>query len=224
MQISMVRFVQYSIIVMAMDEVFLAKIFQYLVIVLSAVFHEYAHGFMAFRLGDPTAKYEGRLTLNPLAHIDPVGTVALPLFLLFTAGGFIGWARPVPYNPYNLQGKYGSLKVALAGPATNLLIALGISLIIRFLALYPDIFKFASSFLDFLILIAYINIFLGLFNLIPLPPLDGSKIFADLFPNQWQIVMQMGFMGIFIALFIAMYLLPPLADFIFRVFVGARFY
>ncbi len=87
------------------------KIFLYIIIVLSAVVHEYSHGWMANALGDPTAKREGRLTLNPIKHLDPMGTVIVPLFLLFFAGGFIGWAKPVPYNPYNLKGKHGSAKV-----------------------------------------------------------------------------------------------------------------
>lgn len=201
------------------------RIFLYIIIILSAIFHEYAHGWVAYRLGDSTAKDAGRLTLNPLPHLDPIGTVILPLFLLFTAGMFLGWAKPVPYNPYNLKDqRYGSLKVAIAGPSANLLIALILGLIIRFsssqiLSSYPTLIYFFS----FLGLIVYINIFLALFNLIPVPPLDGSKIFADLFPSKWTYFMQSGFLGIFLALIIAFTILTPIARFIFGAIVGQTF-
>ena len=161
-----------------MENVISQKIFLYLVIIFSAVFHEYAHGWAAYQLGDTTAKDAGRLTLNPLRHLDPVGTVIIPLFLLFTSGIFIGWAKPVPYNPNNLRDqKYGNLKVGIAGPAANVLIALILGLFIRFFSGYLVITNILPLiFFDFLALIAYINIFLALLNLIPLPPLDGSKI------------------------------------------------
>ena len=196
------------------------RFFLYLVIILSAVFHEYAHGWVAYRLGDTTAKDAGRLTLNPIPHIDLWGTVIVPLFLLFTSGIFIGWAKPVPYNPYNLRDqKYGSLKVGVAGPATNLMLALILGLTLRLLAATAG----PSIFLELLALIVYINIFLGLFNLIPFPPLDGSKVFADLFPRQWQYFMKLGFAGIFLALLVAFFLLPPVAQFIFWIFTGQQF-
>ena len=108
-----------------------------LVLVFSAVIHEYAHGWMAFRLGDDTAKKEGRLTLNPLVHLDWFGSIILPLLFIITkANFFLAWAKPVPYNPYNLRDKkYGELKVALAGPASNILLALFFGLVARFLPL-----------------------------------------------------------------------------------------
>lgn len=198
------------------------KLFIYIVIILSAVIHEYAHAWAAYQLGDPTAKNEGRLTLNPLVHLDPLGTVIIPLFLLFTSGVFIGWAKPVPYNPYNLRdSKYGSLKVAVAGPGVNLLIALVLGLILRFLS--PVLLNYNSSLPFFLGFIVYVNIFLALFNLLPFPPLDGSKIFADLFPNQWRNFMRLGMVGIFIALLVAFFILPPIANFVFRLIVGQNF-
>lgn len=198
------------------------KLFIYIIIILSAVIHEYAHGWAAYQLGDPTAKNEGRLTLNPLVHLDPLGTVIIPLFLLFTSGVFIGWAKPVPYNPYNLRDlKYGSLKVAIAGPGINLLIALILGLILRFLS--PVLLNYNSNLPFFLGFIVYVNIFLALFNLLPFPPLDGSKIFADLFPNQWKYFMQLGMIGIFIALLIAFFILSPVANFVFRLIVGQSF-
>jgi len=200
----------------------MTEIFIYIIIVLSAVFHEYAHGWAAYQLGDSTAKDEGRLTLNPLVHLDPIGTVILPLFLLFTSGMFLGWAKPVPYNPYNLRDlRYGTLKVAAAGPGVNLLIALVIGLILRlFLPIISSYSMVLPSYLGFVV---YVNIFLALFNLLPFPPLDGSKIFADLFPNQWKYFMQLGMMGIFIALFMAFFILSPIANFIFKIIVGQGF-
>ncbi len=193
------------------------RLFLYIVIVFSAVIHEYSHGWMAYRLGDSTAKDAGRLTLNPLAHIDPIGTVILPLFLLLTGGIFLGWAKPVPYNPYNLEDKkYGSLKVAIAGPGSNFILAIIFGLGARFLSQA----SISPAFIEGLLLVTYVNIFLGLFNLLPVPPLDGSKVFADLFPNQWRTFLKTGFLGIIIAIFIAMTLLPPIAQFIFRLIVG----
>jgi len=198
------------------------KIFIYITIVLSAVFHEYAHGWAAYQLGDSTAKDEGRLTLNPLVHLDPIGTVILPLFLLFTSGMFLGWAKPVPYNPYNLRDlKHGTLKVAIAGPGANLLIALVFGLILRFFL--PIISNYSMILPSYLGFIVYVNLFLALFNLLPFPPLDGSKIFADLFPNQWKYFMRLGMMGIFLALFVAFFILSPVANFIFRIIVGQGF-
>jgi len=200
----------------------MTELFIYIIIILSAVFHEYAHGWAAYQLGDSTAKDEGRLTLNPLVHLDPIGTVILPLFLLFTSGMFLGWAKPVPYNPYNLRDlKYGTLKVAAAGPGANLLIALVIGLILRFFL--PVISSYSMVLPSYLGFIVYVNIFLALFNLLPFPPLDGSKIFADLFPNQWKYFMRLGMMGIFIALFIAFFILSPIANFIFKIIVGQGF-
>ena len=200
----------------------MVKLFIYIVIILSAVFHEYAHGWAAYQLGDSTAKDAGRLTLNPLVHLDLFGTVIIPLFLLFSSGIFLGWAKPVPYNPYNLKDlKYGTLKVAAAGPGVNLLIALTLGLILRFFL--PTLSVYNPTLPFFLGFIVYVNIFLALFNLLPFPPLDGSKIFADLFPNQWEYFMQLGMMGIFIALFIAFLFLSPIANFIFRLIVGQGF-
>lgn len=196
------------------------KFFLYIIIVLSAAFHEYAHGFMAYRLGDSTAKDAGRLTLNPLAHLDLMGTVVIPLFLLFTGGIFIGWAKPVPYNPYNLRDpKYGSLKVGIAGPFVNFLIALILGLLFRFSTILP----FQNEiFIQFLGLIIYINIFLALFNLIPIPPLDGSKILTDLLPQLRRSFETFGLFGIFFAILFAFYVLPPLARFLFLAITGVN--
>ncbi|MDB5225705.1 MAG: peptidase [Candidatus Adlerbacteria bacterium] len=147
------------------------------VLVLSVVLHEVAHGYMANWLGDPTARLEGRLTLNPISHIDPIGSILLPALLVITHSPMlIGYAKPVPYNPYNLRGKYAEGWVAFAGPGTNIILALIFGLIIRFFGAQLD-----ATLLTAFGTIAYINMLLALFNLIPIPPLDGSKVLSSLF-------------------------------------------
>src|SRR5262245_61387810 len=144
-------------------------VFGIAVLVVSVILHEVAHGYMANWLGDPTARLEGRLTLNPVSHIDPVGSVLLPALLVMTQSPLlIGYAKPVPYNPYNLRGKYAEGWVAFAGPAVNIVLALIFGLIIRFFggAIEPELLAAFAT-------IAYINMLLALFNLIPIPPLDG---------------------------------------------------
>ncbi len=151
-------------------------IFGIIVLIFSIVLHEVAHGYMADWLGDPTARLQGRLTLNPVSHIDPIGSVLLPGLLLIThAPILIGYAKPVPYNPYNLKGKYAEGLVAFAGPGTNILLALIFGLLIRFSAaqLGPDLIAAFA-------VIVYVNMLLALFNLIPVPPLDGSKVLSTL--------------------------------------------
>lgn len=132
--------------------------------------HEYSHAQAAYILGDPTAKSQGRLTINPLAHFDPIGTL-----LIFIIG--IGWGKPVPFNPLNLRNqKWGSALVGLAGPLSNFLMALLVGLLLRFLPISnPSLISFFSIFV-------WLNIILGLFNLLPVPPLDGSHIFLAILP------------------------------------------
>ncbi len=154
-------------------------IFQIVVLIFSVVVHEVAHGYMANWLGDPTARLQGRLTLNPIKHLDPMGSVILPLLLKLSGSPvLIGYAKPVPYNPHNLRGRYDEALVAFAGPGTNILLALVFGLAIRFFheALSP-------SLLVAFAIIASINIMLAIFNLIPFPPLDGSKILSVLLPG-----------------------------------------
>ena len=193
-------------------------LFLYIVVIISAVFHEFMHGWMANNLGDSTAKDLGRLTLNPLKHIDLIGTLLLPLFLILTTnGGFIGWAKPVPYNPYNLTDrKFGSTKVAFAGPAANFFMALIFGLIVRFIPLNSTLFVTFSW-------ITYINLALGFFNLIPVPPLDGSKLLIDLFPKSAIFVMRFSVFGIFFALLIGFFILSPLSSLFFSLITGQLF-
>ncbi|MCD4705853.1 site-2 protease family protein [bacterium] len=172
-----------------MDLIFL--VFALFALIYSIILHEYAHGWMADQLGDSTAKYAGRLTLNPIPHIDPMGSIFIPAMLvLFNAGFIVGWAKPVPFNPNNLSDKkYGIAKVALAGPAANFFIALFLGMILRIC--YTD--ALSGYNLDiFMQLIAYViwlNLLLGIFNLMPIQPLDGSKIFATFLPYKWQEIM-----------------------------------
>lgn len=199
----------------------------YVIITLSAVIHEYAHAWTADRLGDPTPRMEGRLTLNPLPHIDPFGTFILPLALLFIGGTFIGWARPVPFNPYNLRDpRWGVLKVGFAGPASNFVLALALSAIYRFapaLAQGSVAPLQLAIFLEVVGLMIYINIMLGLFNLIPVPPLDGSKVIPELLPYRYRSIFEQSFAGIAIALFVAFFFLPYVARAVFWVFTGTQF-
>ncbi|MCU0679607.1 MAG: site-2 protease family protein [Planctomycetes bacterium] len=194
-------------------------IFQIIVLVFSAIIHEYMHGWMADRLGDPTAKNLGRLTLNPIPHIDLFGSILLPALLVITNAGFVfGWAKPVPYNPYNLRDqKYGGAKVAAAGPLGNFITALFFGLILRF-------FPLASQLEVFLQLIVFINLLLMVFNLVPIPPLDGSKILAAFLPHEWQVrFAAMERYGMFVVLLFIMlgfFTIIPVINFLFRLIVG----
>jgi len=155
-------------------------IFTLLILLFSIIIHEIAHGSVAYALGDPTAKEAGRLDLNPLKHLDPVGSVLLPLFLSILGGPIIGWAKPVPVNPMNFNDqRWGDLKVALAGPMANFSIALIFGLIIKFVQL-PE------SFLIIATTVVFYNIALGIFNLIPVYPLDGSHVLFSLLPDRFE--------------------------------------
>jgi len=171
-------------------------IFQLAVLIFSVMIHEISHGFMALKLGDTTAKDAGRLTLNPITHIDPIGSLFLPFFLYLSGAAIIGWAKPVPYNPFNLYKdmKYGPLKVALVGPLFNLLLAIVFAIIIRFGSSFIN-----PSLLGFMGLIVFMNLFLAVFNLIPIPPLDGSKILMPILPREYSAKLEnLGFSGIFL--------------------------
>ncbi|MDD5696852.1 MAG: site-2 protease family protein [Candidatus Pacebacteria bacterium] len=147
------------------------------VILFSIIIHEVAHGSVAYYLGDSTAKESNRLSLNPFNHLDPIGSFIVPLVLLLFTGGrgpIVGWAKPVPIDFYNIRDKrWGALKISLAGPAANLLMAFIFGLLIR-LPVFP------VGFYQFFYIIVFYNIVLAIFNLIPIPPLDGSHILFDI--------------------------------------------
>jgi Zn-dependent protease len=171
-------------------------IFYVVVLIMSIVIHEVAHGYSAYLLGDDTAKLNGRLTLNPIKHLDPFGSVILPLLLYFTTAGsfLIGWAKPVPYNPANLRkGRMGNLIVAISGIGANLTIAIIFGLLMKFgpmigIPLYNLDGITANPFYNITTIIVMINLVLALFNLIPIPPLDGSKVLFALLPFKYRYV------------------------------------
>lgn len=195
------------------------------VLVISIILHEMAHGFMADYLGDPTARMQGRLSPNPLVHIDPIGSILVPgLLFLTNAGLLFGWAKPVPYNPYNLRDqKWGEALVAAAGPAVNLLIALVFGLLIRF----ADPIDLSDSFIHLSSYVVYMNILLAFFNLIPFPPLDGSKIVHPFLPLALAVRYRVfvsnferwGLLGTFLFIFIFINLLwGPFSRLVFTIF------
>ena len=164
----------------------LITIFFLIILLFSVIIHELAHGSVAYSLGDPTAKYAGRLTLNPLKHLDPFGSVILPLLLFLSGSQFlIGWAKPVPINPYNFKDqKWGPLKVAVSGPASNIIVALIFGLLIRFMP--SSLFISAPGLFLMFAFTVWINMILAIFNLLPIPPLDGSWILFNFLPSKYE--------------------------------------
>lgn len=155
-------------------------LFQICILVFSVIIHEISHGFAALFFGDKTAEYEGRLTLNPIKHIDLFGSILLPLLLYITHAGFmIGWAKPVPYNVYNLRNrKVAEPLVAFAGPFSNIVVALIFGTLTRIFASgYADL-----QLVEIFSFVTLVNISLAIFNLIPIPPLDGSKVLFSILP------------------------------------------
>ncbi len=200
------------------------SIFYIIVLIFSIVIHEYAHGWMADRLGDPTARYMGRLTLNPVPHIDPIGSVLLPLFLIATSSGFVfGWAKPVPYNPYNLKDqKNGPALVALAGPGVNILIAVIFGMAVKFLVSGGN--PGSADMIMFFSIIVLYNTILAVFNLIPVPPLDGSKILFSILPYSMrgaqEFLEKNSFIFIIILIFFGFPVVISITSFLFYLFTG----
>ncbi len=201
-------------------------LFAIAVLIMSVVLHEVSHGYVAYILGDPTAKYAGRLTLNPLKHLDLFGSIIIPIFT-YLAGGFIlGWAKPVPFNPYNLKNKkWGPAIVGIAGPLTNFLVLLVFGLTLRFsgyISFLPvSFFQIAET-------IALINATLMILNLIPIPPLDGSRVLSALLPYRWQniqyVLERYSFFFVLIFIFfIWPYLFLPIVGNLFKLITGLAF-
>lgn len=199
-------------------------IFYIVVLIMSVVIHEVSHGFAAEYFGDKTARYAGRLTLNPLKHLDMFGSIILPLLLILTKANFlIGWAKPVPYNPENLSNRrWGTFAVAVAGILANLAIAIVFSLVIRISMYYGVVYEplyFIAG------LIVLMNLLLAFFNLMPIPPLDGSKIlFAFLPPRFSYLENAMERYSIVIFLFFLFFVweyVVPVVPFVFKLLVGS---
>ena len=200
-------------------------IFYIAILIMSIVIHEVSHGFMAEYFGDNTARNAGRLTMNPIKHLDLFGSIILPVVLILSQAGFLfGWAKPVPYNPDNLSDrKWGTLWVASAGILANFFIAIVFGLIIRFSSGFdlPSNFYFITS------AIVVVNLALGIFNLLPIPPLDGSKILFSFLPErafnfilayeQYSLILLLVFI-----VFFSDYLYPILA-FLFHLSTGLAF-
>ena len=158
----------------------LGLIISFTLLIIAMTVHEFSHGFVAYKLGDNTAKYSGRLTLNPLAHIDPMGTIIMPIFLFIVTGGrfVFGYAKPVPINYWGLKNPKRDMGlIGLSGPLANIIFAFLLSLIWK---IVPG-FSISSYLLEYLITI---NVILGVFNLLPVPPLDGSRILSALLPSE----------------------------------------
>jgi len=196
-------------------------IFSILILIFSVVVHEVSHGYSAYLLGDNTARFQGRLTLNPLKHLEWFGSFILPT-LSYLFGGFImGWAKPVPFNPYNLRNqRWGEAIVAFAGPLANICIALFFGLLMRFgfaESFGPDFFYISS-------MIVLINLVLATFNLVPIPPLDGSKILFSILPYKMQYIRDfLEQNGIFVLLFFVFFLwqlILPLVSLEFYLITG----
>jgi Zn-dependent protease len=206
-----------------MDPVF---VFQIIILVLSVVVHEVSHGWAAYFLGDPTAKLAGRLTLNPFKHLDPFGSVILPALLALSKAGIIlGWAKPVPYNPHSLGGgKWGPAYVAMAGPASNIFIALVFGVIIRLSGSLPFI---TPGTLLLCQLVVLINLVLAVFNMIPIPPLDGSKVLFSALPYHWRRVEEwMTSYQLFLiigVILVGFKLIMPIVSILFGLITGSGF-
>jgi Zn-dependent protease len=152
-----------------------------LILIMSVVIHEMAHGYAANWLGDPTARLQGRLSPNPLVHLDPLMSVILPGLLIVSGSPFLfGAAKPVPYNPYNFTNqKWGEAIVAVAGPASNIVLAIIFAVLVRF----AEVLALSETFVVLAVQVIILNIFLAFFNLVPIPPLDGSKILPRFLPH-----------------------------------------
>ncbi len=174
------------------------------ILIYSIILHEIAHGYVAYKLGDPTAKYSGRLTLNPIPHIDPIGTIFLPILGYLFTGFIFGWAKPVPYNPYNLRNpQRDSILIAVSGPLTNIL------LVLFFTSLSKT--PLFLSFQEPIIFGLRINLILAFFNLLPIPPLDGSKLLLLKLPFEvYQILEMYGFLFIFLFIYFIYVLFPQM--------------
>lgn len=188
-------------------------IISFIVLIISVILHEVSHGYMAEYLGDPTARLLGRLTLNPIPHIDLMGSIVLPLIFVLSGSPVVfGWAKPVPFDPRNIRGsqfkeRYGGALVAAAGPLVNIMLAIAFGLVIRFAGLDPTMTQF-------FLIVVIINISLAVFNLIPIPPFDGHHILAALLPKSLRLkyleLSRYSFVLMFVVAFVLWQFVSPL--------------
>ncbi len=199
-------------------------IFYLIVLIFSVIIHEVSHGFVAYYLGDNTAKDAGRLTLNPISHIDPIGSILVPLILVLVGSPVLfGWAKPVPFNPNNLRNlKSGSGWIGLAGPASNFILA-GFFAIILKIAVISGMVT-GAPFSIFLNIIILVNVVLGAFNLVPIPPLDGSRILFAILPRaaeKFQMSLERwGLLIVIIFIYFASFIIYPVISWLFHLFGG----
>lgn len=209
-------------------EIAMPIIIKIIILIFSVVIHEVSHGYAALALGDKTAQYAGRLTLNPIKHIDLFGSILLPALTAMLGGPVFGWAKPVPYNTYNLRNqRWGPAIVGAAGPLANLSIAVIFGLMIRILpwvAGFGVSGQFITNFIIIAGAISLLNLVLAIFNLVPVPPLDGSKVLFALLPYRWHRIEVMleryGLIILLIFIFFFAQLLVPVIDFFFRIIAG----
>lgn len=192
------------------------------VLVISVIIHEISHGYVAEFLGDPTARLAGRLTLNPLPHIDPIGSILVPTLLVLSGSSILfGWAKPVPVNFYNLKNQtWGPALVGAAGALSNLFLAIVFGLLIRFSG---ELGIISQSFLHMAGTIVLLNVFLAIFNLLPVPPLDGSKVLFAFLPHHLRFIEEFltkyWIIFLFIVLLWGSHIVSPIVDFIIKVIV-----
>lgn len=203
----------------------LASIIIIIIFLFSVIIHEISHGFMADFLGDPTPRLAGRLTLNPIHHLDPVGSVLVPFLLIIMKTGFIfGWAKPVPVNPHNFHDqKYGKFKVGIAGISANIMLAIVFGIPVRFL---PQAVPFFQNLNIFFAYIAGINLLLAVFNLFPLPPFDGFHVFFSFSPKleyKMESFQGVQFISFFIAILFILYVgIPYIVKPLFSLITGGK--
>jgi Zn-dependent protease len=194
-------------------------IFQIIILIMSVVIHELSHGYTAELLGDPTPRLQGRLTLNPLRHLELFGSFLVPVLTSLTGFTF-GWAKPIEWNPYNVKNKrVGEILISIAGPASNMLVATVFGLIVR---IFGD--TLPTSFIQISVYVILINIVLAVFNMIPLPPLDGSKVLFSLLPpsmNNVRVTLERYSIFFFLILiFVLWRFVEPIIPYIFKVITG----